>query len=209
MVGDLFRRSHGDNFAPRPAGARAKIDHVVGGADQLEVVLDDQDGVAQVAQAAQDGDQALRIARVQPDGGLIQDVEHAGQPRPEQRRQAQALRLARREGGRGALEGQVAQANLDQAADALVQVDQDRLGDQHLLRAEVRRQALRARRPARPAAAARPRRSTRPRRSPRGFRAAGACPRQSGQVWMVEELLQLLDGSRRSWCARRSGAAGW
>ena len=41
------------------------------------VVLDHQDRIADVAQALEDLDQPSRVARVQADGGLIEDVERA------------------------------------------------------------------------------------------------------------------------------------
>ncbi len=34
------------------AGARAEIEHVIGGGDRVRIVLDHQDGVAQVAQVS-------------------------------------------------------------------------------------------------------------------------------------------------------------
>ncbi len=126
-------RALGHDLPAEPPPARAKIHHPVGGGDQAHIVLDQQHGVAQVAQGAQHLDQAGIVARVQTDGRLIQHVEHAGQPRAEQGRQPQPLRLARRERGGGALEGQVAQANLDQPPDALLQIGHDRLGDQPVL----------------------------------------------------------------------------
>ena len=79
---------------------------------------------------------------VQTNRRLVEDVEHAGQPRPEQGSQPQALGFARRESRRGAFEGQVAHAHFEQAPDALVQVIQNGTGDQHFLRGEMRRQSL-------------------------------------------------------------------
>ena len=134
VCGHLGRRAGGHDLPAVLARARADIDQVIGGADQLQVVLDHQHRVAQVAQPAQDVDQALRVARVQPDGRLVQHVQHARQPRAEQRRQPQALGLAGREGGRGALERQVAHPHFEQPPDALAQVVQDGAGEQHLLR---------------------------------------------------------------------------
>ena len=94
LPGHLRRRAGGDHLPAMLARAGAEVDHVVGGGDHIQVVFDDEDGVAQVAQAAQDADQAVGVALVQPDGRLVEDVEHAAQPGAEQRRQPQALRLA-------------------------------------------------------------------------------------------------------------------
>jgi hypothetical protein len=49
------------------AGARPEVDHVVGRADHLLVVLDDDDRVAEVAQAEERFDQAVGVAGMQAD----------------------------------------------------------------------------------------------------------------------------------------------
>jgi hypothetical protein len=56
------------------------------------------------------------VARVQADGGLVQHVAHALQVAAQLRGQADALRLAAAERGRGAVQRQVAQAHLGQEA---------------------------------------------------------------------------------------------
>lgn len=84
LLRDLGRRTGGDHLPAMLAGAWAEVDQVVGGGDHLQVVLDDEDGVAQIAQAAQNLDQAVGVARVQPDGRLVEDVQHAGQLRAKQ-----------------------------------------------------------------------------------------------------------------------------
>ena len=136
LRGDFGRRAGRDHLPAVLAGAWAEVDHVIRGGDHLQVVFDDQDGVAQVAQAAQDADQAAGVALVQPDGRLVEDVEHAAQARAEQGSQAQALGLTGREGRRSALQGQVTGADFDQPGDALAQIGQDRPGDEHFVRAE-------------------------------------------------------------------------
>ena len=62
------------------AGARAHVHHEVGRPDGVLVVLHDHHGVAQVSQALQRGDEPLVVALVKPDGGLVQNVEHAHEP---------------------------------------------------------------------------------------------------------------------------------
>ncbi len=44
-------RALGDDVAAEAAGAGAEVEHVVGVADGVFVVFDDEDGVAEVAQA--------------------------------------------------------------------------------------------------------------------------------------------------------------
>ena len=69
------------------AGARAHVDEPVGRAHHLLVVLDDEHGVAQVAQALERPDQLRVVALVQPDRGLVEDVEDADELRADLRRQ--------------------------------------------------------------------------------------------------------------------------
>ena len=106
----------GDDVAAVLAGAGAHVDDVVGDAHGLFVVLDDDDGVAEVAQAQQRVDEAAVVALVQADAGLVEDVEHADQRRADLRGQADALRLAAGERGRGALEREVADADVVEEA---------------------------------------------------------------------------------------------
>jgi hypothetical protein len=91
---------------------------VVGAADGVLVVLDHQQGVAAVAQGLEGVEQQAVVARVQADGGLVEDVAHAAQVGAELRRQADALRLAARQRGRGAVERQVAEADVLQEGEA-------------------------------------------------------------------------------------------
>ena len=102
-----------DDLAAVLAGARSQVEDPVGRAHRLFVVLYHDDGVAQVAHAQQGADQPAVVALVQADAGLVEDVEHAHQPRADLRGQADALRLAAGEGGRPAVDGQVVQADVD------------------------------------------------------------------------------------------------
>ena len=114
----------GDDRAAVLAGARADVDDVVGRAHRVLVVLDDDHGVAEVAQPLQRRDQALVVALVQADRRLVEDVEHAHQARADLRRQPDALRLAARQRRRGAVERQVAEADVVEEAQALVDLAQ-------------------------------------------------------------------------------------
>jgi len=66
------------------AGAGSQIDDVAGGAHHIGIVLDDQDGVAQVAQLFEDADEAGGVAAMQSDGRLIEDVAGSDQAEPRQ-----------------------------------------------------------------------------------------------------------------------------
>ena len=69
----------GDEVAAVFAGAGAEVEDVVGLADGVFVVLDDEDGVAEVAEVFEGGDEALVVALVEADGGLVEDVEDAAE----------------------------------------------------------------------------------------------------------------------------------
>src|SRR5205807_9669234 len=94
----------GDDVAAVLARARAHVDQVVGGPHHLIVVLDDEHGVPERAQALERLDQLPVVALVEPDRRLVENVEDADELRADPRRQTQTLRLAARDRGRGAVE---------------------------------------------------------------------------------------------------------
>ena len=53
---------------------RPHVDEEVGGADDVFVVLDDEDGIAKIAEAAEDADEAFGVAGVEADGGFVQNI---------------------------------------------------------------------------------------------------------------------------------------
>ena len=79
LNGTLAFDGPGDDLAAMDTRAGAHIDDVIGGADRVLVMLDDEDGVAEIAQAAQRGEQHVVVALMQADAGLVEDVEDAGQ----------------------------------------------------------------------------------------------------------------------------------
>ena len=99
--------------APRP---RPQVDHVVGRLDGVGVVLHHDHRVAQVAQSAQRAEQALVVPLVQPDARLVEDVEHAHQPRADLGGQPDALGLAAGERRRAAAERQVVEPHVPEEA---------------------------------------------------------------------------------------------
>src|SRR5262249_31791373 len=95
LVGDDIIEGAGrHDLAAAHAGAGAEIDDVVGGPHGVLVVLDDDDGVAQVAQPQQARQQGLVVAGGQADGRLVEDVQHADEAAADLAGQADALRLA-------------------------------------------------------------------------------------------------------------------
>ena len=113
------------------------VDDVIGGADRVLVMLDDQHGVAEVAQAAQRLQQHVVVALVEADARLVEDVEDAREAAADLRREADALGLAAGEGAGGAVEVQVIEADVVEETEALDDLLQDALGDRLLLVAEV------------------------------------------------------------------------
>ncbi len=97
MAQDVIHRAFRHDLPTESAGPGAEVDHVVGGLDGVGIVLDHDDGVAEIAETSQRGEEALVVPLVQPDAWLVEDVEHADQPRSDLRRQSNALRLAARE----------------------------------------------------------------------------------------------------------------
>ncbi len=68
LVGhDLGRRAFGDDMAAMHARARTHVDHMIGGADGVLVMLHHDHGVAHVAQALERFQQLAIVALMQPD----------------------------------------------------------------------------------------------------------------------------------------------
>ena len=121
---------------PRPG---PDVDHVVGGPDGLLVVLDDDDGVAQVAQAHQGVEQPAVVALVQPDGGLVEHVEHADQARADLAGQPDALGLAPRQRRRAARHGEVVEPDVEQEPQPGPHLAQHPVGDEVLALGQLER----------------------------------------------------------------------
>jgi hypothetical protein len=75
--GDFFDCSRGEEMAAEFAGAGAEVEEVVGGADDVGVVFDDEDGVAEVAEVLHDADEFGGVSGVEADAGFVQNVECA------------------------------------------------------------------------------------------------------------------------------------
>src|SRR5690606_37503631 len=71
---DVFQGAGGDDLAAVLSRPGADVDDVVGHPHRVLVVLDHDQGVAQVAQADQRLDQALVVPLVEADRGLVEDV---------------------------------------------------------------------------------------------------------------------------------------
>ncbi len=119
------------------AGAGAEVEDVVGFADGVFVVLDDEDGVAEVAEVFEGGDEALVVALVEADGGFVEDVEDAAELGADLGGEADALAFAAGEGGGAAVEGEVAEAYGVEEFEALDDLALEAVGDDAVAAGEV------------------------------------------------------------------------
>ena len=114
----------------------ANIDDIVGGADRVLVMLDDDHGVADVAQAPERFQQPLIVALMEADRGLVEHVEDARQPGADLAREADALALATRQRSRAAAQREIVETDIVEKAQALADFLEHALADLALLRRE-------------------------------------------------------------------------
>src|SRR5216684_2917184 len=114
-TGDEFWRSLGDDAPAAFTAFGAEVDDPVSLFDDVEMVLDDQHGVAEIDEALQDVEKFSHVVEVQAGGGLVEDVERAScLSFRELACQLDALRFAAGERGGGLAEGDVAETDFDE-----------------------------------------------------------------------------------------------
>ena len=102
----------------------AQINEPVGVADHIEIVLDDDDRVAEVGEPVQDVEQLLDVVEVQAGGRFIEQVERfAGLTFGEFAGEFDSLRFSSRECDRRLAEMNVAQADINQRLQLLLDLD--------------------------------------------------------------------------------------
>ena len=139
---DVLRRALRDDMAAMHAGAGADVEHVIGESNGVLVMLDHDHGIAEVAQPLQRFQQPRIVALVQADRGLVQHIEHAGQPRADLRGEADALAFAAGQRAGGARQREIIEADVEQEGQPLADFLQHAGGDLVLLRVQRRRHAL-------------------------------------------------------------------
>src|SRR6186997_1495044 len=72
---DGFRSPLRDYPASGRAAFRSQVDDVVRGFDDVEVVLDDHDGVALIDELVEHVEQLVRVGEMEARGRLVEDVE--------------------------------------------------------------------------------------------------------------------------------------
>ena len=110
---------------------------MVGRLDDLAVVLDQDQRVAQVAEVPQRPEQPGVVARVEADRRLVEHVEHAGQPAADLAGQADPLALAAGERGRAAGEREVVEPDVDQERQPVADLADQVAGDVLLVGGEL------------------------------------------------------------------------
>ena len=101
------------------AGAGTEIQKLVGIGDHLAIVLDQQQGVAQIAEFLQGGQQPGVVAGVQADRRFIEHIEHSAQPAADLGREADALHFAAGKRGGRPGEREVVEPHVDQELGAI------------------------------------------------------------------------------------------
>ena len=119
MGDDFGWRALRDNGAAMNAGTGTQVHHMVGLPNRIFVMLDHDDRVAKIAQIDQRVEQPLIVALVQTDGGFIEDVHDADQPRPDLARQPDALRFAAGQRIGAAIQGEIAQSHIAQETETI------------------------------------------------------------------------------------------
>ena len=82
MRGDVSGVPVQTSSPPAVAPFRAQVDQPVGGADDVQVVLDHQQGVAVAQQPLEGPQQGGDVVEVQAGGGLVQQEQDAAARRP-------------------------------------------------------------------------------------------------------------------------------
>ena len=108
------------------AGAGAEVDDVVGDRDRLGLVLDDEHGVALVAQLQQQLVHPLDVVRVQADRRLVEDVGDVGERRAEVADHLGALRLSPGQRAGRPVQREVAQPDLRERVEQVLQPGEQR-----------------------------------------------------------------------------------
>src|SRR5690606_33883160 len=120
VFGDFFGGALGHDRAPALAAFGAHVDHPIRAGDEVDVVLDEHDRVARVAQAEQRVREELDVREVQSRRRLVEDVQGSARGLSgELGGELHALGLAARERRRGQAELDVAEPDLTQRGEAL------------------------------------------------------------------------------------------
>ncbi len=134
---NLARRALGDDLTAILAGGGTEIADAVAARNDVPIVLDHDQRVAQIAELVQGRQQTLVVARVQADGRFVQHVQHAAQTASQLAGQSNALSFAVRERGRSARQRQVVQSDIVEELRAVLDLAQQLAGDLAVTRRQL------------------------------------------------------------------------
>ena len=109
---------------------------MIGGLHDVGIVLDNEDGVADIAELGQDINETRGVAAVQADRGFVENVAGANKTRAETGGQLDALRFATGESRGEAVERQVFKTDIVQELEALSDFGEDLACDAGFFRRE-------------------------------------------------------------------------
>src|SRR5260370_38026468 len=81
-AGHLLGRALSNDAASSFTAFRTKIDNPIGLLNYVEMVLDDEHGIAKVDEAIKDVKQLFYVVKMQASGGFVQDIKHAARLTP-------------------------------------------------------------------------------------------------------------------------------
>ena len=137
-VAGLRDRAGVNDVAATLSRAGAELDHEIGLADGAQIMLDHEHGVSCVAKTPEQRQQAVGVARMEADRGLIEDVQRVDQTRAQRVGQCDALGLATGEGAGLALEREIAQPDVSQKIETGVELVENELRHLALVRCAAR-----------------------------------------------------------------------
>ena len=114
-------------MSAQSSGFRANVYDVVGSAHNVFVVFHDNDCVAHIAEFLKHVDKAFGVARVQTDGGFVENVETAHQTTAEGGGEVDALAFSSRQTVGEAVEGEIVEAHFFEEMQAVVDFRQQAL----------------------------------------------------------------------------------
>ena len=118
VFAELGEGTVGNNTPAVNACTRAEVDDAVGLSHGVEVVFDDDESIAAIAELEEGLDELGVITGVEADGRFIEDVEYAGKVGAELGGEPDALGFASGECGGGAVEAEVAESDVIHEAHA-------------------------------------------------------------------------------------------
>ena len=110
---------------------------MIGRANCFLIVLDHDDGVTEIAQPPQRGEEPRVVTLMQPDAWLIENIKNAGQPGPNLGGQSDSLRFAARKRSALAIEREIIEPDLHEKLQTRIDLSNDIRHDVALLFREM------------------------------------------------------------------------